>query len=168
MKNGQTYTTPGGSTISWKGNKVQVKEPGQAAQSPQNFSLSASGSDDGNNFALALADSAAGRPAEQPLDWSVWGDPHIQNPNGTEGQFAAGAPGATHNGLFTLQDGTRLLMQAPAANQPVDKVTVFPPGAELTGFDPSTVTNWVDNGGPKGGEFTADGTVAGNYPSLAY
>jgi hypothetical protein len=180
LQKGQTFTTPGGATISWKGDEVKVSEPGGgghshptggvggvgdgarafAAAGPGGAFAAASGPGAfagalaGNGFALAFAGAGAiGGPCgcacghhqgqAKPRNWRVWGDPHIDHPNGSKSDFDR------KNGLFTLQDGTRVLMGADNPKGVVQRVTIFLPGTPVNfnGYDPAQTSVYQDVNG---------------------
>ena len=165
LQKGQTHTTPGGSTISWQGDEVKVKEPGGGSQSHPtggggqqgqggncSFAMAMAYNSQQNSWAMAAAGAGFGGPAgicgchhgsEQPAqarDWKVWGDPHKTNPDGSKSEDFS-----RKNGMFTLQDGTRVVMEADNPQGVVNKVKIFPPGAQLGGFDQNQTTNYTDN-----------------------
>lgn len=207
LKEGDTFTTPGGATIAWKGDEVKVNEPGgrtqQAAASgaaaqqngkpngPQNgprggrfqaaLSMSTASSAEGRQFAVSMALSLAVRLAgcghdgalqsagtvpmgaasaalaaqsqeTKPRNWRVWGDPHIDHPNGSKSDFDR------KNAMFTLQDGTRVLMGADNPQAVVKKVQIVLPGGEPNwqGYDPKDTSVMEDDGT---GHFKSVGTA---------
>lgn len=145
MQQGQTITTPGGATVSWKGDEVKVKEPGGGAQNVNGgrsvgvgqgkFNMAAAMSGPGFNMAMAIS-TGAGAPGAtgcgcnhaakdgKPREWRVWGDPHIDHPNGSKSDFDR------KNAIFTLQDGTKLLMGADNPQGVVKSVQVILPGGQ--------------------------------------
>ncbi|MEW6283258.1 MAG: hypothetical protein AB1758_31915 [Candidatus Eremiobacterota bacterium] len=161
LQQGETYTTPSGSTISFKGTKVEVHETGESAaaaaasdtaaegEKPAGFCLSASASASASSSGGAAASAAASAciaagpalpgpagasaataaAAAQERAWRVYGDPHIKHPDGSKSDFDR------KNGLFTLQDGTRVLMIADNPRATVNSVRIFPPGTRVR-FNP--------------------------------
>lgn len=168
LAQGQSFTTPGGATISWKGDTVSVHEPGGGNQqanvggadgrnfgAQNSFAMAGTFSGQGYSGAFAMAGSMNGGPAgacgchqgqqnaSQPRDWKVWGDPHIKNPNGQKTDFDRS------NALFTLQDGTRVLMGADNPKATVKKVRIMLPGSpvNMQGFDPNKTSVMQDQNG---------------------
>ncbi len=175
LQQGQSFTTPGGATINWQGDTVSVKEPGGGMQQQnvggaggaegrnfgaQNaFAMAGTFSGQGFSGAFAMAGATgAGGPAGAcgchhggqemqqsggPKDWKVWGDPHIKNPNGQQTDFTQ------PNALFTLNDGTKVLMGADNPNAVVKKVRITLPGGQVNfnGYDPSKTSVMQDQGG---------------------
>lgn len=165
LQKGSSFTTPGGSTITWKGDEVKVKEKGGKQQSSgaaaagRNFGA-------GNNFAMGafmagpgfaagmmVAGSGMGGAAgacachcaqkeAKPSNWRVWGDPHIDHPNGSKSDFKK------KNAMFTLQDGTRVLMGADNPKGVVQSVQIILPGGEpnWSKIDPKQTSIMQDNG----------------------
>ncbi|MHB2018970.1 MAG: hypothetical protein ACYCW6_18645 [Candidatus Xenobia bacterium] len=89
---------------------------------------------------------------------SVWGDPHITDQNGNQTNFSQ------PNGLFVEQgpngQNEEVLMQAPAANQPVNNVQVLQNGQAALPTDPTQTEVYTD----VNGNIVDDGTAA----SLGY
>ncbi len=176
LAQGQTFTTPSGSTISWQGDTVSVKETGggqqqvnvggaQAAAGARSFgaqnSFAMAGAFSGQGYAgaFAMAGSASAgaggagagacachhgqQNASKPRDWKVWGDPHIKHPDGSNSDFDR------KNALFTLQDGTRVLMGADNPQAVVKKVRIMLPGTPVNfqGYDPAQTSVMQDQGG---------------------
>ena len=166
LQKGQTFTTPGGCQINWKGNTVKVHEPGGGQRDLADGFASASASVDKNGNATASAAawgngtaasaSASGlygtaaasavsgqaKYANKARDWKVWGDPHIQNPDGSKNDFK------TKNAMFTLQDGTKVLMCADNPKGTVDKVRITLPGGQMNmqGVDPRQTMVYANDG----------------------
>src|SRR5262249_12551608 len=120
----------------------------------------------GGAFAMAGAFAGAGGPAcgcgcgaaqQQARNWNVHGDPHISNPDGSKDDFSR------QNGMFTLQDGTNLLIQAGSSNGTTQSVTIFDPGTPPQGFD-ANKTTYYGNGAS--GRFQDQGTVAQNMGQM--
>ncbi|MEW6281984.1 MAG: DUF1521 domain-containing protein, partial [Candidatus Eremiobacterota bacterium] len=166
MQKGQNLTTPSGSTISWKGDEVKISEKGGGGGSMNTGgagrsygagnSFAMAGAFAGNGFAgsFAMAGAMSGGPAGacachqgqqhgKPRNWRVWGDPHIDHPNGSKSDFDR------KNALFTLQDGTKVLMGADNPKGVVQKVRVFMPGTPVNfqGYDPKQTSVMQDQNG---------------------
>lgn len=170
LQQGQSFTTPGGAQINWQGDTVTVKEPGGGVQQQnvggggdargfgaQNaFAMAGAFSGQGFSGAFAMAGTMGapgpigacgchhGQQNQQPAkDWKVWGDPHIKNPDGSQGEFDR------KNALFSLNDGTKILMGADNPKAVVKKVRIMLPGApvNLQGFDPNQTSVMRDVGG---------------------
>jgi hypothetical protein len=171
LQKGDSFTTPGGSTINWAGGaeeEVKISEPGNAQQGQRNFGggngVNMAASFAGPGFSAALSMSAGGTPGPlgcaagmagqdaEPRDWRVWGDPHIDHPNGEKSDFQ------TKNSMFTLQDGTRVMMGADNPKGIVNRVQIVLPGGQPNwdGMDPSQTTVMQDNGR---GKFESAGTA---------
>ena len=169
LQKGESFTTPGGATINWQGDEVKVSEPGGSGQNQRGFgggnSMNMAAAFAGPGFKASLAMSVAGgvpgplgaatqqagQDAE-PRDWRVWGDPHIDHPNGEKSDFE------TKNSMFTLQDGSQILMGADNPKGVVNKVQIVMPGGQPNweGIDPSQTTLMQDNGK---GKFESAGTA---------
>ena len=182
LQKGQTFTTPGGATISWpqEGDEVKVSEPGGAQQQGRNFGagngINLAASFAGPGYKAALALSIGGTPGpvggaclqaaedQEPREWRVWGDPHIDHPNGEKSDFEK------KNAIFTLQDGSQILMGADNPKAVVNRVQIVLPGGQPNwdGFDPSQTTVMQDNGK---GKFvnagTADRLMQGGFAALS-
>ena len=168
LQKGDSFTTPGGATIDWQGDEVKVSEPGGSGQNQRGFgggnSTNMAAAFSGPGFQASLAMSVAGVPGPiggacqqagqdaQPRDWRVWGDPHIDHPNGEKSDFE------TKNSMFTLQDGSQVLMGADNPKGVVNKVQIVLPGGQPNwdGIDPSQTTLMQDNGQ---GKFESAGTA---------
>ena len=175
LQKGQSFTTPGGSTIDWKGNTVKVKEPGgqqrdlgggsAAASASAGFggaaaSAAASGAGSaaaaatagGGGAAASAAVDGATKNSTKAKEWKVWGDPHIQNPDGSKQDFK------TKNAVFSLQDGTKVMMCADNPKGVVEKVRVTLPGGQLNmqGVDAKQTTVY---GNGDGNKFVNQGTL---------
>lgn len=170
LQKGQTFTTPGGATISWpdQGDEVKVSEPGAAQQQRRSFgagnrvNLAASFAGPGYQAALALSINGTSGPLggacqqaaedQEPRQWRVWGDPHIDHPNGEKSDFDK------KNAMFTLQDGSQILMGADNPKGVVNRVQIVLPGSQPNwdGLDPSQTTVMQDNGK---GKFVSAGTA---------
>ena len=183
MQKGTTFTTPGGSTIKWEGDEVKISEKGNAnaqgvgggrgfgAQNG-NVNMAAAFSGPGFNGAMAISANMGGGGAlgcgcqhatkdQKPRDWRVWGDPHIDHPNGSKSDFDK------KNAIFTLQDGTQVMMGADNPKGVVQKVQIILPGGQPNfgaGYEPSQTTVMKDDGT---GHFksigTADKFMGGGY-----
>ncbi len=176
MQKDSTFTTPGGATITWKGDEVKVNEPGggQAqgaaatgrgfgAGSGQ-FNMAAAMSGPGYSAALAIS-AGAGAPGAcgcgaahagqdgKPRSWRVWGDPHIDHPNGSKSDFDR------KNAHFTLQDGTQVIMCADNPKAVVNRVQIILPGGRPNwqGIDPSQTSVMKDDGS---GHFKSSGPAS--------
>lgn len=198
LKEGDSFTTPSGSTISWKGDEVKIHETGESVSSGAGAAANQAGgpNNPGRQFALILASaasassSAAGEGGSasasasastalqtalmsfgpmlggatgsssasaaaaadlKPRDWRVWGDPHIDHPDGSKSDFDK------KNALFTLQDGTRVLMGADNPQGVVKSVRIFLPGARvnLGQLEPAQTSIMQD----KNGRFEPMGTA---------
>jgi len=148
LEKGQTFTTPGGCTVNWQGDTVKIHEPGGGQKDmADGFGLAASGATQGTAWAKAAAwgnaDSAASaagsdgvaasaaahsgesKTADKARDWKVWGDPHIKNPDGSSQDFK------TKNAVFSLQDGSKVLMCADKPDGVVNKVRITLPGGQM-------------------------------------
>lgn len=175
LQKGQSFTTPGGATIDWQGDEVKIHERGGGTQSMgggQGMGGSRGmgggmgmfgmmmGQFGGGAFAMAFGGmfgmgNGMACKQTQERDWKVWGDPHKTNPDGSQsGDFSR------KNGMFTLQDGTRVVMEANGPQGVVEKVKIFPPGAELEGFDKQSTTNYTDNDGDGKWDENGNQTVA--------
>lgn len=177
LQKGQNFTTPGGATIHWQGDEVKVSEPGNAnaqgvgagrnfgAQNGK-FNMAAAFSGPGFNGALAIS-SNLGAPGAlgcgcqhaaqdgKPRNWRVWGDPHIDHPNGSKSDFDK------KNAIFTLQDGTQVMMGADNPKGVVQKVQIILPGGQPNfnangGYDPAQTSVMKDDGT---GHFKSIGTA---------
>jgi hypothetical protein len=166
LKKGSSFTTPGGAKISWKGDEVKVHEPGGKSQASgaaaegrsfgggNSFAMGAFMSGPGFSAGMMVAGSAgmggaAGACAchcaqkeAKPRNWKVWGDPHIVHPNGSKSDFKK------KNAMFTLQDGTRVLMGAANPKGVVKSVQIILPGGEpnWSKIDPKQTSIMQDNG----------------------
>jgi hypothetical protein len=175
MQKGTTFTTPGGSTIKWQGDEVKISEKGNAnaqgvgggrafgAQNG-NVNMAAAFSGPGFNGALAISSNIGGAGAlgcgcqhaakdAKPRDWRVWGDPHIDHPNGSKSDFDK------KNAIFTLQDGTQVMMGADNPKGVVQKVQIILPGGQPNfgaGYEPSQTSVMKDDGT---GHFKSIGTA---------
>lgn len=119
-----------------------------------NWAFAMAGANSNSAFAMAAAgsygpachcachegNSSSGSSAPKERDWKVWGDPHKTNPDGSQSEDFT-----RKNGMFTLQDGTRVVMEADNPKGVVEKVKIFLPGAELGGFDQNNTTNYTDH-----------------------
>jgi len=150
LQKGQSYTTPGGATINWQGDEVKIHEPGGGGQCHGTGGQQGGGSfafaAANGNSAFAMAGSFSGNPCcccahqvAKPRDWKVWGDPHVTNPDGSHHEDFS-----RKNGMFTLQDGTRVVIEADGPKGVTQRVKIFPPGARLGGFDPNQTTSYTD------------------------
>lgn len=200
LKEGDTFTTPSGSTISWKGDEVKIHETGESVSTGAGAGASGAGQvgegNPGRQFALIMASaasasasatgeggsasasasastalqtalmsfgpvlggatgsssaSAAAAADLKPRDWRVWGDPHIDHPDGSKSDFDK------KNALFTLQDGTRVLMGADNPQGVVKSVRIFLPGARvnLGQLEPAQTSIMQD----RNGRFEPTGTA---------
>lgn len=165
MQKGSTFTTPGGATIKWEGDEVKVKEPGGQFQSANaggrsfgagngQFNMAAAYSGPGFSSAMAISSNMGGMGAlgcgcqhagqdAKPREWRVWGDPHIDHPNGSKSDFDR------KNAIFTLQDGTQILMGADNPKGVVQKVQIVMPGGQPNwnaGYDPAQTSVMRDDG----------------------
>jgi len=165
LQKGQSFTTPGGCEVSWKENTVKIHEPGGGGKDlSDGFAMASAGSDGvsswakaaawGNSSAAASAAAGGGaaasasavsgvaKQAASPRDWKVWGDPHIQNPDGSKQDFK------TKNAVFTLQDGSKVMMCADKPDGNVNKVRITLPGGEmnLQGVDQKQTTVYGNDG----------------------
>ena len=165
MQKDSTFTTPGGATITWKGDEVKVNEPGgQQAQGAGaagrgfgagsgQFNMAAAMSGPGYSAALAISAGAGAHGAcgcgaahagqdGKPRTWRVWGDPHIDHPNGSKSDFDR------KNAHFTLQDGTQVLMCADNPKAVVNRVQIILPGGRPNwqGIDPAQTSVMRDDG----------------------
>ncbi len=167
LTKGQTFTTPGGATINWQGDEVKVSEPGAGTQNAngagrgfgaQNgqFNQAAAFSGPGFNAAIAISSNMGGGVAGncgchqaqqggQPKNWRVWGDPHIDHPNGSKSDFDK------KNAIFTLNDGTQVMMGADNPKGVVQKVQIVLPGGRPNfnangGYDPAQTSVMKDDG----------------------
>jgi len=170
LTKGQSFTTPGGATINWpaEGDEVKVSEPGGSQQQGRNFGggngVNLAASFAGPGYQASLAVSLGGTPGplggacqqaaedSPPRDWRVWGDPHIDHPNGEKSDFE------TKNSMFTLQDGSQVIMGADNPKGVVNKVQIVLPGGQPNwdGIDPAQTTVMKDNGK---GKFESNGTA---------
>jgi len=179
LQKGESFTTPGGATINWAGGKdeeVKISEPGNTGRNfggGNGVNLAASFAGPGFQASLAMSMGGVpgplGGPAQQaaqdgqPRDWRVWGDPHIDHPNGEKSDFQ------TKNSMFTLQDGTQVLMGADNPKGIVNRVQIVLPGGQPNwdGLDPKQTTLMQDNGK---GKFepagTADRRMQGGFAGL--
>ncbi|MBN9416645.1 hypothetical protein ABS71_18650 [bacterium SCN 62-11] len=184
LTKGQSFTTPGGATINWQGDEVKVKEPGGNAQGvgggrgfgAQNgqFNQAAAFSGPGYNGAIAISSNMGGglaggcgcQQAQQsgkPKEWRVWGDPHIDHPNGEKSDFDK------KNAIFTLNDGTQVMMGADNPKGVVQKVQIVLPGGRPNfqangGYDPSQTSVMKDDGTGKFQNLgTADKFMGGGF-----
>lgn len=202
LKQGDTFTTPSGSTISFQGDEVKIHETGQAASAASSAADGGPGQPSpGRRFALVIASAAAaaasggGDPSSaasasastglesalqglspmlsgpagaassaaaselKPRDWRVWGDPHIDHPDGSKSDFDK------KNALFTLQDGTRVLMMADNPNSLVKSVKIFLPGSpvNLGAADPAQTSIMRDRNGRFESAGTADQFMRGGF-----
>lgn len=178
LQKGQSFTTPGGCTINWAGGKdeeVKISEPGGSGRSfggGNSMSLAASFAGPGFSGALALSANGiggalggachqAGKDGE-PRNWRVHGDPHIDHPNGSKSDFDQ------KNAMFTLQDGSQVIMGADNPKGIVNRVQVVLPGGRpnWNGMDPAQTSVMKDNGE---GRFekvgNADAMMQGGYGS---
>lgn len=198
LTKGQSFTTPGGATINWQGDEVKVHEPGNGAQGmngagrgfgAQNgqFNAAAAFSGPGFNGAIAISSNMGGGVAGQmgcqqaqqngkPKDWRVWGDPHIDHPNGQKSDFDK------KNAIFTLQDGTQVMMGADNPKGVVQKVQIILPGGRPNfnangGYDPAQTSVMKDDGTGKfqnvgtanqfmGGGFNGFPGGGGGFPGM--
>ncbi|GMU53379.1 MAG: hypothetical protein AMXMBFR33_25250 [Candidatus Xenobia bacterium] len=199
LKEGDSFTTPSGSTISWKGDEVKIHETGESVSSGAGATANQAGgaANPGRQFALILASAASASASSasgeggsasasasastalqtalmsfgpmlggatgsssasaaaaadlKPRDWRVWGDPHIDHPDGSKSDFDK------KNALFTLQDGTRVLMGADNPQGVVKSVRIFLPGARvnLGQLEPAQTSIMQD----KNGRFEPMGTA---------
>lgn len=171
LRKGQTFNTPGGCQISWKGNTVSVKEPGGqqrilggaamgAAAGAGMGAVAFAGAFAGNGYAGAFAGAAVGVGGfagagmgmmagvggrTKPNNWKVWGDPHIKDGAGKRQDFK------TNNAMFTLQDGTRVAMAAAGPKGVVKRVRIFLPGTPINrgtlgGINPRQTTVYHNRG----------------------
>ncbi len=183
MQKGTTFTTPGGSTIKWEGDEVKISEKGntsaQGIGGGRGFgakngsvNMAAAFSGPGFNGAMAISANMGGGGAlgcgyqhatkdQKPRDWRVWGDPHIDHPNGSKSDFDK------KNAIFTLQDGTQVMMGADNPKGVVQKVQIILPGGQPNfgaGYEPSQTSVMKDDGT---GHFksigTADKFMGGGY-----
>ena len=81
----------------------------------------------------------------KPKDWRVWGDPHIDHPNGEKSDFDK------KNAIFTLNDGTQVMMGADNPKGVVQKVQIVLPGGQPNfnangGYDPAQTSVMKDDG----------------------
>jgi len=176
LQKGQSFTTPGGCTINWAGGKeeeVKISEPGGTGRSfggGNSMNLAASFAGPGFSGALALSASGIGGPLGgachqagkdgQPRSWRVWGDPHIDHPNGAKSDFDQ------KNAMFTLQDGTQVIMGADNPKGIVNRVQVVLPGGRPNwdGLDPAQTSVMKDNGEGKFEKVgNADAMMQGGY-----
>ncbi|MBS2040192.1 hypothetical protein JST97_34715 [bacterium] len=181
LQKGQSYTTPGGATINWPegGDEVKVSEPGGAQQANRSFGggngVNMAASLAGPGYQASLAISLGGTPGalggatqqaaedSPPRDWRVWGDPHIDHPNGEKSDFE------TKNSMFTLQDGSQVIMGADNPKGVVNRVQIVLPGGQPNwdGLDPSQTTVMQDNGkGKFESAGTADRLMQGGFASI--
>lgn len=192
LTKGQSFTTPGGATINWQGDEVKVKEPGGNAQGvngagrgfgTQNgqFNQAAAYSGPGFNAAIAISGNMGGGVAGgcgchqaqengKPKEWRVWGDPHIDHPNGEKSDFDK------KNAIFTLNDGTQVMMGADNPKGVVQKVQIVLPGGRPNfqangGYDPAQTSVMKDDGSGKFQNLgTADkfmgGGFGGGFPGM--
>jgi hypothetical protein len=176
LSKGETFKTPGGCEVSWKGDTVKVHEPGGGQKDlSDGFALASAGSDGkgawakaaawGNASAAAAAAAGGGaaasasavsgsaKTAQSPRDWKVYGDPHIQNPDGSKEDFK------TKNACFTLQDGSKVLMCADKPDGNVNKVRITLPGGQmnLQGVDQKQTTVYGNDDGKMVNRGTLDG-----------
>ncbi len=138
------------------------------------MALSAAGQMGNQSFAMAFAASMGGgggpcgcvgaQQGEQqaPRNWKVWGDPHIDHPNGKKSDFEK------KNAMFTLTDGTKVLMGADNPKGVVQRVQVILPGGQpnWNGFDPKQTSIMQDQGGMFKPIGTADQFMGGGYGRL--
>lgn len=184
LTKGQSFTTPGGATINWQGDEVKVKEPGGNAQGvgggrgfgAQNgqFNQAAAFSGPGYNGAIAISSNMGGglaggcgchqaQQSGKPKEWRVWGDPHIDHPNGEKSDFDK------KNAIFTLNDGTQVMMGADNPKGVVQKVQIVLPGGRPNfqangGYDPSQTSVMKDDGTGKFQNLgTADKFMGGGF-----
>ncbi len=202
LKQGETFTTPSGSTISFQGDEVKIHETGQSASAAASAAGGPGGGEPGRRFALVVASAAAAAasggedgaaasasasastglqtalqglgpllcgPAGaasssaaaelKPRDWRVWGDPHIEHPDGSKSDFDK------KNALFTLQDGTRVLMMADNPQAVVKSVKIFLPGARvnLGAAEPDQTSIMQDKNGRFQSVGTADKFMRGGF-----
>ena len=183
LTKGQSFTTPGGATINWQGDEVKVHEPGGGSQA--HGAGAAGRSFGGGNqkmmgavmagpgFAMGIAVAAGGTGGasgcgchhasgdQKPKDWRVWGDPHIDHPDGSKSDFKE------KNAMFTLQDGTRVMMGADNPKGVTQKVQIILPGAQPqwgNGYDPKHTSVMQDNGSGHFNDMgTADKFMGGGY-----
>jgi hypothetical protein len=168
LSNGQSYTTPGGCTVSFNNGTVNVGDPngGGGAQSSMAAQDPCGPGRNWNEFSPFGADDKCQNGKQQ--SWKVWGDPHLVNPDGSKYQTPGGGTDKSHsdclptsNGLFTLSDGSQVIVQGKGPDGTVKSVTVVPPGGEANwgqgqgGIDPSQTTIFKD----ENGKFVACGTV---------
>ena len=153
LTKGNSFTTPGGCTINWQGDTVNFSDPngGGGAQAHQNTQ----GPGPSRFFNCGRPGEFSGEQNGKQENWKVWGDPHIQSPNGKSTDFKE--PGAE----FTLSDGTKVITSAATANGVVEHVQIVLPGAQPqwggdTGADPNHTTVYKDING----EMTASGTAS--------
>lgn len=166
LTKGQSFTTPGGATIKWEGDEVKVHEQGQqqgaqgagrgfGAQNGQ-FNQAAAFSGPGYSGAIAISGNMGGglaggcgchqaQQSGKPKDWRVWGDPHIDHPNGSKSDFDK------KNAIFTLNDGTQVMMGADNPKGVVQKVQIVLPGGRPNfqangGYDPAQTSVMKDDG----------------------
>ena len=169
LQKGQSFTTPGGCSISWKGNTVNVKEPGgrqkqmgaggAAAGMGAGMAFAGAFAGVGQNGAFAGAFIGVGGAAgcggmggcggagkyQKPNNWKVWGDPHIKDGKGKQQDFK------TNNSMFTLRDGSRVAMCAAGPKGVVNRVRIFLPGTPvnkrtLGGINPNKTTVYQNQG----------------------
>lgn len=174
LQQGQDFTTPGGVKISWKGDEVKIHEPGSGAQgvggagrafgaNQGSQNMAAAWSGPGYSAALAISTNGAAPGAlgcgchhaakdGKPRDWRVWGDPHIDHPNGSKSDFDK------KNAMFPLSDGSQIIMGADSPNGTVKSVQVVLPGGQPNwqGLDPSQTSVMQDDGS---GHFKSVGTA---------
>lgn len=175
LQQGQTWTSPGGSTISWQGDTVTVNEPGggtrqlggavagAGAAATGSGAFAFAGAISGNGMSMSFAGAFAGvggmagvgamagigtQSSGQPNNWKVWGDPHITDGSGKQQDFK------TNNAMFTLQDGTKVAMCASGPQGVVSRVRIFPPNVgvnaqNLGGIDPKQTTVYHNVGNQK-------------------
>ncbi|MCA9795885.1 MAG: DUF1521 domain-containing protein [Candidatus Eremiobacteraeota bacterium] len=176
LQKGGSFTTPSGSTISFKGDTVSVHESGGGSRNigcgcggagkagmEGRFAMAGRFSDQGFQGAMFMAANmsggacggVAGHQGAQhgnPRHWKVWGDPHINHPDGSKSDFDR------KNAMFTLQDGTKVIMCADNPKATVNRVQIVLPGAQPNwkGIDPNQTSVMQD----QGGRFKSVGTAA--------
>jgi hypothetical protein len=151
--NGEEVTTPGGCKVKWHGDgkkesTVDITEPGKggtqqggtgsgnkaagnAAPAAGNAAPEAGNAAPGGKGAGNAAPAGKGSKGESSSGekkWKVWGDPHIDDAEGKRTDFKKDKK----NAMFTLEDGTRMLVTAESANGLTTGVKLFMPGTQIT------------------------------------
>ncbi|MCE1245375.1 MAG: hypothetical protein LWY06_01890 [Firmicutes bacterium] len=161
LQKGGSWTSPGGSTIKWEGDTVNVNEPGGGQrQLGGGGGMAFAGAMTNGNQSMAFAGVIGGvggnqQSNGQPNNWKVWGDPHINDGAGKQQDFK------TNNAMFSLQDGTKVAMCAAGPQGVVERVRIFPPNTAvnqqtLGGIDPSKTTVYQNQGNSKVASGTLD------------